>query len=66
MKLRFSVYDVDRRRIRHSLGHVVVPLDELDLGSADVIWRDLEEGIHVRTLQLVSDAEKESRLKTFV
>lgn len=46
-KLRFSVYDVDRRRIRHSLGHVVVPLDEVDLDSTEVIWRDLEAGLHV-------------------
>ena len=40
--LRFSVYDVDRRRVRHSLGHVMLPLNGLDLTRGDVMWRDLE------------------------
>lgn len=40
--LRFSVYDVDRRRIRHSLGHVLVPLKDTDVIKGDVLWRDLE------------------------
>ncbi|WAQ96666.1 SYT15-like protein [Mya arenaria] len=43
--LRFSVYDVDRRRLRHSLGHVIVPLEELDLMSSAAMWRDLEPAI---------------------
>ncbi|XP_064617973.1 synaptotagmin-15-like [Liolophura sinensis] len=40
--LRLSVYDVDRRKVRHSLGHVVVSLKECDLSKGDVLWRDLE------------------------
>ena len=40
--LRFSVYDVDKRRVRHSLGHVVVPLQEIDVQKSEVLWRDLE------------------------
>ncbi|KAL5019350.1 hypothetical protein ScPMuIL_005072 [Solemya velum] len=40
--LRFSVYDVDKRRVRHSLGHVVIPLRDTDLTKGEVIWRDLD------------------------
>nr|KAI8767093.1 synaptotagmin-9-like [Biomphalaria glabrata] len=40
--LRFSVYDVDRRRVRHSLGHVMINLKGLDLTKGDVMWSDLE------------------------
>ncbi|XP_048761609.2 synaptotagmin-15-like [Ostrea edulis] len=40
--LRFSVYDVDKRRIRHSLGHILVPLQDIDLTRGDVMYRDLE------------------------
>ncbi|XP_050392054.1 synaptotagmin-15 [Patella vulgata] len=40
--LRFSVYDVDKRQIRHSLGHVMVPLKDVDLTKGDVVWCDLE------------------------
>ncbi|XP_022239955.1 synaptotagmin-15-like isoform X2 [Limulus polyphemus] len=40
--LRLSVYDVDKRKVRHSLGHVHVPLGKLDLQSNEIIWRDLD------------------------
>ena len=40
--LRLSVYDVDKRRVRHSLGHVIVALGDMDLTRGDVMWRDLE------------------------
>ncbi|PVD39613.1 hypothetical protein C0Q70_02249 [Pomacea canaliculata] len=40
--LRFSVYDVDKRKVRHSLGHVMVPLKEVDFTHADTYWADLE------------------------
>lgn len=40
--LRFSVYDVDKRKVRHSLGHVMVPLRDVDLGHVDTYWADLE------------------------
>ncbi|GFO38308.1 synaptotagmin-15 [Plakobranchus ocellatus] len=40
--LRFSVYDVDKRRVRHSLGHVMVNLKNEDLSKGDIKWADLE------------------------
>lgn len=40
--LRFSVYDVDRRKVRHSLGHLMVPLRDVDLAHVDTYWADLE------------------------
>ena len=40
--VRFSVYDVDKRRVRHSLGHVLVPMKDLDLTKGDAQWKDLE------------------------
>ncbi|BFZ03154.1 hypothetical protein BsWGS_06193 [Bradybaena similaris] len=40
--LRFSVYDVDKRRVRHSLGHAVINLRALDLTRGDVIQARLE------------------------
>ncbi|ESO93415.1 synaptotagmin 15a [Lottia gigantea] len=40
--LRFSVYDVDKRQIRHSLGHVMVAMKDVDLTRGEVIWSDLE------------------------
>ncbi|XP_013401578.1 synaptotagmin-15 [Lingula anatina] len=41
--LRLSVYDVDKRRVRHSLGHVLLPLAGMDLTkNGEMIWRDLE------------------------
>ncbi|CAH1795271.1 unnamed protein product [Owenia fusiformis] len=40
--LRLSVYDLDKRRVRHSLGHVVAPMSTLDITRDDVVWRDLE------------------------
>lgn len=45
--LRFSVYDVDKRRVRHSLGHILVPLQDLDLTKGDVMYRDLEPNSQV-------------------
>ncbi|OWF49404.1 synaptotagmin-15-like isoform X2 [Mizuhopecten yessoensis] len=41
--LRFSVYDVDKRRVRHSLGHVLLALRDLDITKGDTIWKDLEQ-----------------------
>lgn len=41
--LRMSVYDVDKKRVRHSLGHVIIPLGDLDLTRGDIMWRDLEQ-----------------------
>lgn len=43
--LRFSVYDVDKRRVRHSLGHVVVPLQDIDVTKNESLWRDLEVNV---------------------
>lgn len=43
--LRFSVYDVDKRRVRHSLGHVLVNLKNIDLGKGDTRWADLEAAV---------------------
>ncbi|KAL8569530.1 hypothetical protein ACOMHN_002077 [Nucella lapillus] len=40
--VRFSVYDVDKRKMRHSLGHVMVPLCDVDLDHEDTYWSDLE------------------------
>ncbi|XP_053393176.1 synaptotagmin-15-like [Mercenaria mercenaria] len=40
--LRFSVYDVDRRRLRHTLGHAIVPLQDVNISSSGVISKDLE------------------------
>ncbi|CAG5131937.1 unnamed protein product [Candidula unifasciata] len=47
--LRLSVYDIDKRRVRHSLGHVVVGLKHLDLTGADVIQAQLEPTIRTAT-----------------
>ena len=44
--LKFSVYDVDKRRVRHSLCHVVVPLQEIDVQKSEVLWRDLEISVN--------------------
>ncbi|XP_071105939.1 synaptotagmin-15-like [Haliotis cracherodii] len=44
--LRFSVYDVDKRRVRHSLGHVMVPLKDIDLTKSEPLWSDLEPMAH--------------------
>ncbi|XP_033743656.1 synaptotagmin-15-like isoform X2 [Pecten maximus] len=41
--LRFSVYDVDKRRVRHSLGHVLLALRDMDLTKGDTVWKDLEQ-----------------------
>lgn len=46
--LRFSVYDVDKRRVRHSLGHAVINLRALDLTRGDVIQARLEPTVKVR------------------
>ena len=40
--LRMSMYDVDKRRVRHSLGHVLLHLHDVDLTKEDLLWRDLE------------------------
>ena len=45
--LRFTVFDVDRYRKHHVIGHAVYPLKEHDCTTSDkvVIWRDLERDI---------------------
>lgn len=43
--LRFSVYDVDKRRVRHTLGHIVVPLQDTDVTKSAILWRDLEVNV---------------------
>lgn len=40
--LRLAVYDVDKRKVRHSLGHVLVPLGKFDFHKNVVNWRNLE------------------------
>ena len=40
-ELRFSVYDLDQRRTRHSLGYVRVPLGDMDLSASLVLCKDL-------------------------
>ena len=40
--LKFSVYDVDKRRIRHTLGHIMVKLRDLELNRMETYWADLE------------------------
>lgn len=40
--LRLSVYDVDKRKVRHSLGHVMISLARTNLYTNEVIWKDLE------------------------
>ncbi|XP_063445643.1 synaptotagmin-2-like [Mytilus trossulus] len=45
--LRFSVYDVDRRRLRHVLGHAFIPLCEIDKTKVVTMWRDLEPNSHI-------------------
>lgn len=41
------MYDVDKRRVRHSLGHVLVSLRDLDLTKGDTLWKDLEQNHQV-------------------
>ncbi|XP_055938515.1 synaptotagmin-15-like [Argiope bruennichi] len=54
--LKLSVYDVDKRKVRHCLGHVLFPLTKNDMMSGDTMWRDLELAIqpaaHLGDLQL--------------
>ncbi|XP_022243077.1 synaptotagmin-15-like isoform X2 [Limulus polyphemus] len=40
--LRLAVYDVDKRKVRHSLGHVLVPLGKINFHDDIVNWRNLE------------------------
>ena len=40
--LRMSIYDVDKKRLRHCLGHVSLPLNEADLSDNEIRWGDLE------------------------
>jgi len=41
--LKLSLYDVDTRRIRHTLGHVYLPLDSIDLEEGGILIRTLEQ-----------------------
>ena len=45
--LRLSVYDVDRRRVRHSLGHVFVPLCDTNLARRDTHVIELNDSFRV-------------------
>lgn len=45
--LRLSIYDVDKRRMRHALGHVFVPLSDVDLTSTEIYCRDLDNDSQV-------------------
>lgn len=40
--LRLSLYDIDRRKVRHCLGHVMLNLEKEPLTSDKVIWMDLD------------------------
>ncbi|XP_035213775.1 synaptotagmin-15-like [Stegodyphus dumicola] len=40
--LKLSVYDVDKRKVRHCLGHVIFPLSKSDWKTGETIWKDLE------------------------
>ncbi|GIY82427.1 synaptotagmin-15 [Caerostris darwini] len=40
--LKLSVYDVDKRKVRHCLGHVIFPLTKSDTMTGEVVWKDLE------------------------
>lgn len=51
--LRFSVYDVDRRRLRHTLGHATVALRDINVNSSEIVWRDLVQEINVSVFILV-------------
>ena len=37
-----SIYDVDKKRLRHCLGHVSLKLSEADLSDNEIRWGDLE------------------------
>ena len=45
--LRMSVYDVDKKRLRHCLGHVTLELKDADLSDTEPRWGDLENIIQV-------------------
>ncbi|KAG0412771.1 hypothetical protein HPB47_010090, partial [Ixodes persulcatus] len=40
--LRLSVYDIDRRKVRHCLGHVMLNLEKEPLSPEKVIWMELD------------------------
>ncbi|XP_065295492.1 synaptotagmin-15-like isoform X1 [Dermacentor albipictus] len=40
--LRLSVYDIDRKKVRHCLGHVTLQLEKEPLTPDKVIWLDLD------------------------
>lgn len=40
--LRLSVYDIDRRKVRHCLGHVMLNLEKEPLAPEKVIWMELD------------------------
>lgn len=40
--LRLSVYDIDKRNVRHSLGHAFIPLAKVDVTSNSVLAKNLE------------------------
>ncbi|XP_077504341.1 synaptotagmin-15-like isoform X4 [Amblyomma americanum] len=40
--LRLSVYDIDRKKVRHCLGHVALQLEKEPLTPDKVIWLDLD------------------------
>lgn len=50
--LKMSVYDVDKERIRRTLGHCFLPLSEVDLYNRDVHFRTLSESSQVPPQEL--------------
>lgn len=41
--LKFVVYDFDKKNVRHSLGHAIVPLAKINLTTGDVICQELDD-----------------------
>lgn len=52
--LKFTVYDVDRQKKHHVIGHALYPLKDHDCDSNErlVIWRDLEREVLETTSEL--------------
>lgn len=48
--LRFSVYEMDKRKVRHALGHALVPLADVDITKDLSMWRDLETNSQISNM----------------
>ena len=59
------MYDVDKRRVRHSLGHVLLSLSDVDLTKDDLMWRDMEHASQVRSSHRGSDQETNTNSNWF-